>query len=70
MYQIATECNTYFQNVLGLPNYRFKKHPNAPIPVLIFQKKARIAVARPTSHPLNDVKACAVSPHGSFKYRF
>ena len=39
MYQIATECNTYFQNVLGLPNYCFKKHPNAPIPVLIFQKK-------------------------------
>ena len=36
----------------------------------LFFLKNRIAGGSPTSRPLNEVKACAVSSHGSFKYRF
>ena len=61
-YQIVTECTID-------PPYRFKKHPNTPIPLLIF-KKIQDLRAQPTSRPLNEVKACAVPSHGSFKYRF
>ena len=36
----------------------------------LFKKISRIVGVRPSSCPLNEVKACAVSSNGSFKYRF
>jgi len=72
-FQITTECTIYrpyFQTFLGFPDYRFKQHPNAPIPVLIFPKKSRMRARGLLHAPFNEVKACAVSFHGSIKYRF